>query len=125
MPTAALKPCRHPGCPNLSANGYCERHQGAAKLQREYFDKQRGSAASRGYGRSWREGTRLRILARDPVCVNPFGLENHIVLSTEVDHKVPKSQGGDDSDENLQGVCKPCHSRKTATEDSTFASHGG
>ena len=68
MPFAALKPCRHPSCPKLTANGYCEQHLGAKKRQREYFDKQRGSAASRGYGRSWREGARLHILARDPVC---------------------------------------------------------
>lgn len=124
MPTAALKPCRHPGCPNPTANVYCEQHQGAQKIQREYFDKQRGSAARRGYGRLW-QAIRLRILARDPICSNPFNLENHIVISTEVDHKVPRSSGGDDSDDNLQGVCTSCHSRKTATEDSTFAGPRG
>jgi len=49
------------------------------------------------------------VLARDPLC-------NCNQPATEVDHIVPKSAGGSDSMENLQGLCKPCHSRKTAYE---------
>jgi 5-methylcytosine-specific restriction endonuclease McrA len=41
--------------------------------------------------------------------------------STDVDHIVPKEQGGTDDEENLQGACHACHSWKTATQDSTFA----
>jgi 5-methylcytosine-specific restriction endonuclease McrA len=33
-----------------------------------------------------------------------------------VDHKVPKSRGGDDSPANLQTICDPCHAAKTAAE---------
>lgn len=124
MPFAPPKPCVHPGSPNLTTNTYCEQHQGHRKIQREQFDSRRGSAASRGYGRLW-QAVRLRILARDPVCVNPFNLENHLVVSTDVDHRIPRSRGGDESDENLRGVCHSCHSRKTATEDSGFAGGEG
>lgn len=123
MPFAAAKPCLRPGCPSVTVNGYCESHQGARKLQREQFDARRGSAASRGYGRPW-QALRARILLRDPICANPYALPNHLVVSTEVDHKIPRSRGGDESDENLQGLCHPCHSRKTATEDSGFARKG-
>ena len=38
------------------------------------------------------------------------------MLATEVDHIVPKSAGGTDAMDNLQALCKSCHSRKTAKE---------
>ncbi len=38
-------------------------------------------------------------------------------LAEEVDHIKPISQGGDKLDpNNLQSLCKSCHSRKSATE---------
>jgi 5-methylcytosine-specific restriction protein A len=36
--------------------------------------------------------------------------------STQVDHIKPKGEGGDDSDENLRGVCRPCHDSKSGRE---------
>jgi len=37
--------------------------------------------------------------------------------ATEVDHIKPTRNGGSDRPDNLQGLCKSCHSRKTALED--------
>ncbi len=34
-------------------------------------------------------------------------------VSTEVDHIVPKAEGGGDDDDNLRDLCKPCHNVKT------------
>jgi hypothetical protein len=42
-------------------------------------------------------------------------------VSTDVDHIVPREQGGSDHEDNLQGACHECHSWKTATQDSKFA----
>jgi 5-methylcytosine-specific restriction protein A len=39
-----------------------------------------------------------------------------VVAATEVDHIKPKAEGGGESFENLQPLCKPCHSRKTLGE---------
>jgi 5-methylcytosine-specific restriction endonuclease McrA len=39
-----------------------------------------------------------------------------VTIATEVDHRLPKSQGGTDDDANLQSICSPCHKTKTATE---------
>ena len=75
---------------------------------------QRPCAARRGYGRRWQRLRRL-VLQRDPFCV----MCRH-ALATEVDHIVPKSRGGRDSLDNLQGLCKPCHSEKTVREDGGF-----
>ena len=36
--------------------------------------------------------------------------------ATDVDHIVPKEFGGNDSDENLQSLCKDHHKEKTQTE---------
>lgn len=36
----------------------------------------------------------------------------------EVDHIIPKVQGGTDEDKNLQAICTQCHQQKTAMESS-------
>jgi len=78
----------------------------------------RPSAALRGYGHAWRK-KRLEVLARDKKCRDPhkIGCKKK---SRQVDHKIPKSQGGTDDMKNLQGTCDSCHSRKTATQDGGF-----
>ncbi len=104
VPTKPLSPCLQPGCPELTANRYCDRHR------REY-DQRRGGSSARGYGAAWRR-LRLVILHRDPVC-RACGREP----ANEVDHIVSKTNGGTDDPSNLQGLCKACHSRKTVLED--------
>lgn len=61
-------------------------------------------------GREFRRA-RPRILARDPMCCSC-----HINASTSVDHIIPRSLGGTDADENLEGLCETCHAHKTALE---------
>jgi 5-methylcytosine-specific restriction endonuclease McrA len=55
------------------------------------------------------------ILARDPLCKIAV-LCDGTALSTEADHIIPLSRGGDDGMSNLQGACHRCHSHKTASE---------
>lgn len=106
VPVRALHPCHRPGCPALTAGRFCERHAAGADP--------RPSAARRGYGGDWR-ALRLRILARDPIC-RLCGA----APSAHADHIVPRSRGGRDVPENLQGTCARCHSRKTARHDGGF-----
>lgn len=103
-PQRAPKPCLRPGCPNTTRGRYCD------ECSTEH-ERQRGSAAARGYGRRWRK-LRKMILARDPVCTIC-----EAAPSTQVDHIIPKVKGGTDDPTNLRGTCRSCNAKKAATED--------
>lgn len=109
MPYAAKKPCSQPGCPNLVKKGYCSNHKHLTPKSR--YDKSRASAAKRGYGHTWRK-LRKMVLSRQPIC-QMHGCNE---WSTDVDHIVPKAQGGDNRFKNLQGLCHRHHSIKTMRE---------
>jgi 5-methylcytosine-specific restriction protein A len=113
MSTRAKRPCSKPGCPALATIGrHCAAHQPTVKRE-----DRRETAHQRGYGATWRR-LRLIILARDPICTDPFGIhakQHEIVPSVDVDHIVPKSQGGLDRNDNLRGLCHSCHSKITAS----------
>lgn len=94
---------------------YCDEHQ---RLKQAEYDAQRGTAAQRGYDARWRRLRKMYLNAH-PLCADPWGdhaERGELVAATEVDHIVPRSRDGSDADENLQALCKSCHSRKTALE---------
>lgn len=112
MPNKPLHPCAYPSCPALIPAGerFCTDHK--RQLDREY-NRQRGSAASQGYGARWRK-LRTWFLKDHPLCAicgRP---------ATDVDHIVSKRKGGTDDPENLQALCHACHSAKTAKQDRRF-----
>lgn len=119
MPRSAPKPCSHPGCKLLVADGTnrCAAHK------REFskaFDAKRGTAAARGYSSKWQKA-REGFLSSHPLCVEHEKL-GEIVPATVVDHIIPHR--GDKAlfwdRDNWQPLCKPCHDQKTATEDGGF-----
>ena len=116
MPHRAPHICGVAGCPELVRDGpYCPRH--APQATRAY-DARRGSSARRGYGARWRR-LREMYLRNHPICADPYGIHKDadvIIGATEVDHKTPRRAGGSDTDDNLQPLCKSCHSRKTMEE---------
>ena len=99
--------CIYPSCKDRAVDrGRCAFH---GALDRKRLEELRPSSLARGFDRAWRK-LRAQVLREEPWC-RRCGRE-----STEVDHRIPRSQGGTDDRENLQGVCKPCHSRKGAKE---------
>jgi len=109
MPIRPLKPCRHPGCSNLTNDTYCNEH---SKIH------QRPSAQERGYDSRWRKRSKLFLKAY-PLCVECLK-QNKITPSTVVDHIIPHS--GDpvlmwDEANNWQALCKRCHDKKTRKYD--------
>jgi len=100
MPSKPLKACSVPGCGGRALRrGRCEQHA-------KQYERGRPSAAKRGYDREWRE-IRAEHLAMYPFCV-VCGLP-----ATDVDHIVPRAQGGSSEHSNLQSLCHTHHSRKT------------
>jgi len=82
----------------------------------------RESSTKRGYGYAWQKA-RAGYLMSHPLCA---GCEKkdppRLTAATEVDHIIP--HGGDQSlfwnHDNWQGLCKSCHSEKTAREDGGY-----
>ena len=108
MPIKPLHPCVHPGCPNLTAERFCEKHK----------HPDRPSSASRGYGSKWRRASK-QYLQSHPLCVKCLS-EGRYTAATVVDHIKPHR--GDSTlmwdSNNWQALCKPCHDKKTGYEDS-------
>lgn len=103
MPTRAKRPCRTPGCAgHAERDGYCQ-----ACVRRT--ERERGSAAQRGYGHRWRK-LRLMYLRAHPLCAECGA------PATDVHHLRPKAAGGPDAWDNLQSLCHACHSRVTAAD---------
>ncbi|WP_118138741.1 HNH endonuclease signature motif containing protein [Oceanicella sp. SM1341] len=118
------KICSAPGCQSLAAEGSarCAEHT-RTDTSAEQHRKARADQARRGMaGREW-YGTarwkraRLGFLAVHPLCAECQSL-GLVEAATEVDHVTPHR--GDAAlfwdPRNWQGLCRPCHSRKTARE---------
>lgn len=123
MPTLK-KLCSAPSCSGVAKRGrnFCDacaaakdqirRERGLARLRRlgKAADKKRANARSRGYDRRWQKLRKI-YLARHPFCIKCPR------LATEVDHILPLAEGGTHADDNLQALCKSCHSRKTIRDN--------
>ncbi|HMR01747.1 MAG TPA: HNH endonuclease [Candidatus Competibacter phosphatis] len=116
MPTKAKRGCSYPGCPALVSSGSrCPAHQRHADQQRnQQIDANRGTSTQRGYDARWRR-IRLMYLRAHPLCVE-CAAHGRTTQATEVDHITPLANGGTHAEENLQALCKSCHSRKTAAQ---------
>ena len=108
MPHSAPKICSAPGCNTLVLKGRCQKHQ----IKRTSTTKHMKLYNSV----RWKK-LRMMHLRRFPLCTQC--LEQGInTPATDVDHIVPHNGNLSlmyDMD-NLQSLCRPCHSRKTAKE---------
>ena len=111
MASKPLRPCRHPGCPELTRDGWCLRHRPQ--------HRRRASAAWHSWYSLpiWTQHLRPQQLLREPFCraCAAAGVRTH---ATVVDHVIPFR--GDwtlfTDAENLQSLCKYHHDQKTAQE---------
>lgn len=105
--------CGEPGCGVLVQGGKCPTHapRAAARLTRQVY-----AQAHRWYVSSRWQRLRADILRRDPFCRTCL-LTGLRTLTVDIDH-IHKHQGQALlfwDRENLQGLCKACHTRKTAS----------
>ena len=112
MPNHPLRPCRHPGCHELTSQGYCPQHRPAPVERSE-----EAAAWHRLYSTdAWRK-LRSAQLLREPFCVE-CARRGVRTRATDVDHI--RDHKGDRrlffDAANLQSLCHSCHSRKTLRE---------
>ena len=112
MPRKPRKPCRYPGCPNLTDESYCPEHKRLVAAQ--YNRYERTPEMKQRYKGVW-PAIRRRFLAAHPLC-EVCRREGRYTEAKEVHHIIPLAGGGTHEDTNLMALCKPCHSRITATE---------
>lgn len=116
MPPAAKRGCRAPMCPALTSerHGYCTQHE---KLASGWNAPGRGTREQRGYDSNWRR-VRAKVLRRDGYrcrCDDCKRL-GRVLPAGEVDHRIPKFEGGTDDPSNLYAINHDCHKRKTQAE---------
>ena len=112
MPYRPKVPCKQPGCAALVEPGmqYCEKHL-------PLHPEATRSAGKRGYGSRWQRESK-QFLQSHPLCAVCMK-QGRYTKATVVDHIIPRR--GDPKlfwdRSNWQSLCKPCHDRKTLTED--------
>lgn len=109
MPSAAPKPCSHPGCGVLvrDGSGRCAKHPKPTWQKKP-------DAAKRLTGRALQRA-RVDLFTREPLCAE-CKRQGRVTLATHRDHIVPLEEGGTDTTDNTQGLCIPCHDAKSAAE---------
>lgn len=119
MPRKPLARCSAHGCDCRVVPGKSKCAKHLSKQRREY-DKARPDHHGL-YGHRWRKA-REEFLSAHPLCVNCLN-HDRVTSSEIVDHINPHR--GDRllfwDVTNWQALCKQCHDRKTATQDSAFA----
>lgn len=111
MAMKPLRPCRHPGCPELTRDGWCDRHR--PKYRRGNSEAWHGMYSLP----AWKDKLRPAQLTREPFC-RECAKAGRRVRATVVDHIVPhRGKWSLFSDpENLQSLCKYHHDQKTLRE---------
>lgn len=66
------------------------------------------------YDSQWRK-LRHRRITEEPLCRH-CSIAGYITPAAQVDHIIPRADGGKDEWENTQSLCLPCHQAKTAQE---------
>ena len=107
MPRKPKKPCRWPGCPNLTDKAYCEEH--AAQAWRQYERYERSPDVRRKYKGEWTK-IRSRYVMEHPLCERCLE-KGRLTPVEEVHHILSVSQGGTHDTENLMSLCQSCHTK--------------
>ena len=112
MASKPLRPCKHPGCPTFTRDGWCDAHRPKAAPRKE-------SAAWHGWYSLpiWTDDLRPNQLLLEPFC-RECARAGHRVRATDADHIVDHKGvwAVFINRANLQSLCHGCHSRKTMLE---------
>ena len=115
MPRKPLKPCRYPGCPELTEDRFCPKYM--KEYNRQYNREERPEYSRRLYKTARWQRLRKRVLLEHPLCAG-CERQGRVTKATVVDHIIPH-KGNPElfwDESNLQALCKSCHDRKTTRE---------
>lgn len=112
MAKKLMRPCRYPGCGNLTGSGWCYKHKPKQHSRKE------SAVWHNWYSLSiWVDDLRPGQLLKEPFCRSCAALGLR-VLATDVDH-IQDHKGNWAvfiDKENLESLCHSCHSKKTMRE---------
>lgn len=86
------------------------------KDTRAPWKRKRISENERSYGKNWRK-VRALALARDNHLCQDCLAKGRATPATQVDHVIPKANGGGDDLDNLRSLCHSHHNEKTARDN--------
>jgi 5-methylcytosine-specific restriction protein A len=100
--------CSEPRCPDPATyRGRCPEHARTNNQATHSNTEHRAIYNSKRWAI-----LRRRVISEQPICA---GCDN--ALSVDVDHITPLAEGGQPyARDNVQGLCRPCHSSKTRRE---------
>ena len=112
MASKPLRPCRHPGCAEVTREGWCEKHKPKPQERKESTDWHWMYET-----KLWKEELRPRQLLREPFC-RECAKEGKRVRANVVDHIVPhRGDWGLFIDPStFQSLCEYHHNAKTMRE---------
>ena len=82
------------------------------KQERKRYDKERGSASSRGYDARWRK-VREVVLSDEPLCRRCVAAGR--VVAAEMVHHIDRNPRNNQRD-NLEPICRACHEAEHKNE---------
>ena len=100
--------CAYYQCASIVRTKYCAQHK---HIQSDVSRGTRGTTSQQGYGITWQKIRKIHLL-NHPLCTDCK--EHGIVKAArEVHHKLELRRGGTNDIDNLQSLCKSCHSKRT------------
>jgi 5-methylcytosine-specific restriction protein A len=104
------KPCTYPGCTELTdgKSSRCGDHEQPAW-------KNTASETGRRRTGRWLQRQREELFRHSPLCA-ACEAAGRVELATIRDHIVPLAEGGSDTPENTQGLCRACSDAKSEAE---------
>lgn len=105
MPRRLAPPCTRPGCEHSKP---CPEHS-------RQQDRQRGTAAERGYGHRWATDVRTEYIEHHPICCLCQARATDVPDHWPASRKDLVAAGVPDPDawHRLRPLCDPCHRKET------------
>jgi 5-methylcytosine-specific restriction protein A len=92
-----------------------EMHRSSKRKPKQRTGWSKLSRHARGYGNDWYK-LRARVMERDKWLCQSCLEKGYVTPAKQVDHIIPKSEGGQSTEQNCRALCHKCHVLKTASE---------